>query len=140
MSGQAPWSKGCLEAVCERLERGPCLRPVDAKDVSAGPDDYSSAWLFAPSFARARIGAGHYSGFQAFSVSSHRFVSALDVDHTSAAKDRIASFVQAATGRSSYMTPLVIFENDARDLVVVRHRSQVELVFDRLALEHRTRP
>src|SRR5271166_1793432 len=31
-------------------------------------------------------------------------------------------------------------ENDARDLVGERHRGQLELVFDRLALEHAARP
>jgi hypothetical protein len=31
----------------------------------------SSAWLFASSFARARIGADRYSGFKAFFVGSH---------------------------------------------------------------------
>ena len=31
-------------------------------------------------------------------------------------------------------------EDDARDLVGERHRGQIELVFDRLALEHPARP
>src|ERR1700685_3537723 len=75
---------------------------------SAGPDD-SSAWLFASSFARAPIGADRYSGFQAFSVGSHHFVGALDADRLGGENSyRIASFVQAAIGRSSYWPPLVI--------------------------------
>ncbi|HKN30649.1 MAG TPA: hypothetical protein VJY34_23350, partial [Roseiarcus sp.] len=31
-------------------------------------------------FARARVGADRYSGFQAFSVGSHHFVGTLDAD------------------------------------------------------------
>ena len=49
---------------------------------------------------------------------------------------RIASFVQAAPGRP----PRHQHEDDARDLVGERHRGQIELVFDRLALEHPARP
>ncbi len=79
MSGRRPVVKGCFEAACERLGRGHVYGLLMRKDVSAGPDDLS-AWLFAPSFARARIGADRYSGFQAFSVGSHHFVGALDVD------------------------------------------------------------
>src|ERR1700733_12702205 len=108
MSGRRPVVKGCLEAVCERLERGHVYGLLMRRDVSAGPDD-SSAWLFAASFARARIGADRYSGFQAFSVGSHHFVGALDADRLGGENSyRIASFVQAATGRSSYWPPLVI--------------------------------
>src|SRR5208337_3175049 len=62
--------------------------------ASAGPDD-SSAWLFAPSFARARTGADRYSGFQAFSVGSHHFVSALDADRLGGENSLSNSFVRS---------------------------------------------
>src|SRR5208337_4467246 len=80
------------------------------RDDSAGPDD-SSAWLFAPSFPRARTGADRYSGFQAFAVGSHHFVGALDFQPRLAARIPLAKALrgrQAATGRSSYWPPLVI--------------------------------
>src|SRR6202167_2302501 len=49
------------------------------------------------------------SGFQAFSVGSHHFVGALDADRLGGENSyRIASFVQAVTGRPSYWPPLVI--------------------------------
>src|ERR1700684_3873507 len=108
---------------------------------SAGPDD-SSAWLFASSFARARIGADRYSGFQAFSVGSHHFVGALDADRLGGENSLSNCLV-----RSGGDWPVVVLaasrhqhEDDARDLVGERHRGQLELVFYRLALEHRTRP
>src|SRR5271157_4777192 len=59
------------------------------RDDSAGPDD-SSAWLFAPSFPRARTGADRYSGFQAFAVGSHHFVGALDFQPRLAARIPLA--------------------------------------------------
>jgi hypothetical protein len=111
------------------------------KDVSAGPDD-SSAWLFAPSFARARIGAGRYSGFQAFSVGSHHFVGALDVDRLGGENSLSNSLVRSGGDRPTVVlaAPRHQHEDDARDLVGERHRGQIELVFDRLALEHPARP
>ena len=49
--------------------------------------------------------------------------------------------------RSSRDRPIVVVaaprhqhEDDARDFVGERHRGQIELVFDRLALEHPARP
>ena len=49
--------------------------------------------------------------------------------------------------RSGRDRPIVVLaaprhqhEDDARDLVGERHRGQIELVFDRLALEHPARP
>src|SRR5271166_85428 len=79
------------------------------RDDSAGPDD-SSAWLFAPSFPRARTGADRYSGFQAFAVGSHHFVDALDSVRQVKRKlpCRALRGRQAAIGRSSYWPPLVI--------------------------------
>src|SRR5271165_3338711 len=95
-----------------------------------------------PSFARARTGADRYSGFQAFSVGSHHFVSALDADRLGGENSLSNSFV-----RSGRDWPIVVLaaprhqhEDDARDLVGERHRGQLELVFDGLALEHPARP
>src|SRR3984957_5631575 len=93
-----PRGEGLLgSCVCTARARS-SLRPVDAQDVSAGPDD-SSAWLFAPSFARARIGAGRYSGFQAFSVGSHHFVGALDVDRLGGENSLSNSVVRSGRDR-----------------------------------------
>ena len=83
-----------------------------------------------PSFARARIGAGRYSGFQAFSVGSHHFVGALDVGIASAGENSLSNslaFVQAATGRPIVLAaPRHQHEDDARDLVGER-RTAVRL-------------
>src|ERR1700733_12902228 len=132
-SGRRPVVKGCLEAVCERLERGHVYGLLMRKDVSAGPDD-SSAWLFAPSFARARIGAGRYSGFQAFSVGSHHFVGALDIDRLGGENSLSNSLVRSGCDRSTVVlaAPRHQHKDDARDLVGERDRGQIELVFDRL--------
>src|SRR5271166_5317012 len=112
------------------------------RDDSAGPDD-SSAWLFAPSFPRARTGADRYSGFQAFAVGSHHFVDALDSVRQVRRKLPLPS-PSRSSGRDRTVVILAAprhqHEDDARDLVGERHRSQLELVFDRLAFEHRARP
>src|SRR5271167_3867971 len=107
--------------------------------ASAGPDD-SSAWLFAPSFARARTGADRYSGFQAFSVGSHHFVGALDADRLGGENSLSNSLLRSGGGRPAVVlaAPRHQHEDDARDLVGQRHRGQ--LVFDGLALEHPARP
>ena len=140
MSGRRPVVKGCFEAVVNVSSAVMSTACRCGRDVSAGPDD-SSAWLFASSFARAPIGADRYSGFQAFSVGSHHFVGALDADRLGGENSyRITS----SSGRDR---PVVVLaasrhqhEDDTRDLVGERHRGQIELVFDSLALEHPARP
>src|SRR3984957_2073829 len=111
------------------------------KDVSADPDD-SSAWLFASSFARARVGADRYSASKPFPL----------VHITSSAPSMLIAFggensLSNSLVRSGCDRPIVVLaaprhqqEDDARDLVGERHRGQIELVFDRLALEHPARP
>ena len=102
--------KGCFEAVVNVSSAVMSTACRCGRDVSAGPDD-SSAWLFASSFARARIGADRYSGFQAFSVGSHHFVGALDADRTLGGENSLSnsSFV-----RSSRDRPIVVVRPPSR--------------------------
>ena len=136
-----PVVKGCFEAVVNVSSAVMSTACRCGRDVSAGPDD-SSAWLFASSFARARTGADRYSGFQAFSVGSHHFVGALDADHLGGENSLSNSLVRSGRDRPIVVVaaPRHQHEDDARDLVGERHRGQIELVFDRLALEHPARP
>src|SRR5580693_8152759 len=118
-----------------------CLRPFDAEGMHPLALMIRPRGSSPPSFARARTGAGRYSGFQAFSVGSNHFVGALDADRPRRRKLLIDSLVRSGRDRSVVVSaaPRHQHEDDARDLVGERHRGQIELVFDGLALEHPAR-
>ena len=80
-----------------------------------------------PSFARARTGAGRYSGFQAFSVGSHHFVGTLDLIALGGENSLSNSLARSGRDRSVvvWAAPRHQHEDDARDLVGERHRGQL---------------
>ena len=72
----------------------------------------------------------------------HITSSALDVDRLGGENSLSNSLVRSRCDRPTVVlaAPRHQHEDDARDLVGERHRGQIELVFDRLALEHPARP
>src|SRR5271165_1739218 len=100
-----------------------------------------SAWLFAQSAKRARYGACLSPGFRA--------VPLVHIASPSPSM-RIAlrrNLVPAEPVRSGRDWPIVVLAafgreriDDPRQLVGERHRGQLELVLDGLALEHSARP
>src|SRR5271165_521333 len=111
-------------------------------DDSAGPDDWS-AWPFPPITVSRSNRRGHMHGLPGLSKGSHHFVGALDLSLALRRKFLLPS-PSRPSGRDR---PVVVLaaaghqhEDNARDLVGERHCGQLELVFDRLALEHRARP
>src|SRR5271157_1261798 len=111
-------------------------------DDSAGPDDWS-AWPFPPITVSRSNRRGHMHGLPGLSKGSHHFVGALDLSLALRRKFLLPS-PSRPSGRDR---PVVVLAapghqrvDDPRDLVGDRHRGQLELVFDRLALEHRARP
>src|SRR5271157_6479907 len=95
-----------------------------------------------PSPYRARTGADTCTGFRAYPM----------VHITSSAPSMLIALrrklpLPSPSRSSGRDRPIVVLaaprhqhEDDARHLVGERHRGQFELVFDRLALEHRARP
>ena len=143
MSGRRPVVKGGFEAVVNVSGSVNCLRPVDAERMNplalmirprGSSPHHSVALVLALTAIRAS---------RPLPLSSHRFVDALDADHLASSEKLLSNslVVQAATGRSSYWPPRVISAKTMRaTLVGERHRCQLELVLDSLALEHAARP
>ena len=141
----APWSRVSVKPL--RTFRGRGRRSTarrGGKDESRWPWKCGSRALFAaPSSVALVLGADRYSGFQAFSVGSTSLRRRPRCSIALGGENSLSNSLV----RSGRDRPTVVpaasrhqHEDDARDLVGERHRCQIELVFDRLALEHPARP
>jgi len=119
----------CLKAVVTSRVAA-CLRLLRRRDGSAGPDEFSSAWLFVSSFFSALIfGADRIRASSPFPFGSHHFGRALDADRLAA--KTLSNILVWFTGRDrrpSYWPPLVLSTKTMRaTLFGARHPPRSDL-------------